>query len=246
VVAVVGEQVPGDHADRVADGDGGLAFPDAANEPPVLRSEVGGADVGCGDGASATSVLRPGTIFTCLAFTNFRSNARSSSPYQIGFHYGPVASITTSVTPFASSQPAGSFTLDVNVAKTLSSPSRPWPEDRGVRTQATTSSLPTSNPAQRSTTTSTRHPSPETVRRAWQGQPIIEPVRRARSNTSSRREGLRRQSLTRAHWHQGEPSSARPDHRFSPGHGSAQQPGVSNVSGLARGFRPPIAPAPPP
>src|SRR5262245_57433257 len=54
-----------------------------------------------------------GTSFTCLAFTSFRSNPRSSSTYQIGFQYGPVASMTTSTTPLTLSQSASSSRLDV-------------------------------------------------------------------------------------------------------------------------------------
>jgi hypothetical protein len=41
VVAVVGEQVPGDHRDRVPDCDRGLALADATGEPPVLGRGVG-------------------------------------------------------------------------------------------------------------------------------------------------------------------------------------------------------------
>jgi hypothetical protein len=40
VVEVVGEEVPGDHQDRVADGDRGLAFADPPGEAPVLGDEV--------------------------------------------------------------------------------------------------------------------------------------------------------------------------------------------------------------
>src|SRR5215217_7994300 len=49
--------------------------------------------------ASPTSVLRPGRILTWRALTNSSWNPRSSSTYQIGFQYWPVASITTWVTP---------------------------------------------------------------------------------------------------------------------------------------------------
>src|SRR6266511_3520846 len=42
--------------------------------------------------ASPTSVLRPGRIFTCRALTSSSSNPRSSSTYQTGFQYCPVAS----------------------------------------------------------------------------------------------------------------------------------------------------------
>src|SRR6266511_512047 len=54
--------------------------------------------------ASPTSVLRPGRIFTCRALTSSSSNPRSSSTYQTGFQYCPVASITTWVTPWSPSQ----------------------------------------------------------------------------------------------------------------------------------------------
>src|SRR4051794_10218007 len=108
--------------------------------------------------ASAKSVLRPGTILTCRALTSFNSKPRSSSTYQIGFQYWPVASITTSVTLLACSQSANASSPEVNVGNTRSSDRRPLPPGAGVRTQATTSSLPTSNPAQHSTITSTTHP----------------------------------------------------------------------------------------
>src|SRR5215216_4896087 len=49
--------------------------------------------------ASPTSVLRPGRILTWRALTSSSWNPRSSSTYQIGFQYWPVASITTWVTP---------------------------------------------------------------------------------------------------------------------------------------------------
>ena len=45
VVAVVGEQVPADDQDRVADGDGGFLAPDASGEPPELGGQVGVAGV---------------------------------------------------------------------------------------------------------------------------------------------------------------------------------------------------------
>src|ERR671913_557047 len=47
VVAVVGEQVPADDEDRVADGNSRFAFPDPSGEPPVLGSEVGVTGVRC-------------------------------------------------------------------------------------------------------------------------------------------------------------------------------------------------------
>jgi len=104
--------------------------------------------------ASATSLLRPGKIFTCLAFTSSSSKPRRASrTYQTGFQYWPVASITTWVTPSAPSQAAISSNAPVNVENVrISWRRRPAPP--GVRTATTTSSLPTSNPAHRSTITS--------------------------------------------------------------------------------------------
>jgi hypothetical protein len=43
-------------------------------------------------------VLRPGRILTWRALTNSSSKPVSSSTYQTGFQYWPVASITTCVT----------------------------------------------------------------------------------------------------------------------------------------------------
>src|SRR6266487_4460571 len=51
--------------------------------------------------ASPTSVLRPGRILTWWALTRSSSSPRSSSTYQQGFQYWPVASMTTWVTPSA-------------------------------------------------------------------------------------------------------------------------------------------------
>jgi hypothetical protein len=48
VVAVVGEQVPADDQDRVADGDRSLLLADAAGEPPELGRQVGVAAAGGG------------------------------------------------------------------------------------------------------------------------------------------------------------------------------------------------------
>src|SRR3954452_6820305 len=49
--------------------------------------------------ASFTSVLRPGTAFTCIALasTSSKSPARTA---QTGFQYTPVASMATHVTPW--------------------------------------------------------------------------------------------------------------------------------------------------
>jgi len=105
--------------------------------------------------ASARSVLRPGTILTCLALTSLSSKPRSSSTYHTGFQYWPVASMTTSLIPFALNQSASASNPDVNAENVRSSLLRPFPDNDGVRAHATTSSLPTSRPAQRSSMTST-------------------------------------------------------------------------------------------
>jgi hypothetical protein len=60
-------------------------------------------------------VLRPGRILTWRALTSSSSNPRSSSTYQQGFQYCPVASITTWVMPSACSQSASASRLEVNV-----------------------------------------------------------------------------------------------------------------------------------
>src|SRR4030088_3235873 len=51
--------------------------------------------------ASLTSVLRPGTFFTCAAFANTNANSPSSKMCHTGFQYTPVASIPTCVQSFA-------------------------------------------------------------------------------------------------------------------------------------------------
>src|SRR5215216_2775961 len=104
--------------------------------------------------ASQTSVLRPGRILTCRALTSSSSKPASSSTYQIGFQYWPVASITTWVTASAASHPASASSPAVKVENVRTSWARP-PRPSGTRTQATTSSLATSNPAQRATSSST-------------------------------------------------------------------------------------------
>ena len=71
--------------------------------------------------ASATSVLRPGTIFTCRALTNSNSKPRSSSTYQTGFQYWPVASMTTWVTPSAVNQSAKASRLALKVGNVRTS-----------------------------------------------------------------------------------------------------------------------------
>jgi hypothetical protein len=85
---------------------------------------------------------------TCRALTNMSSKPASSSTYQTGFQYWPVASITTWVTPSWASQTASASSPEVNVRNVRTSWVRP-PRPSGTRTQATTSSLATSNPAQR-------------------------------------------------------------------------------------------------
>jgi hypothetical protein len=66
----------------------------------------------------------------------------------MGFQYWPVASITTWVTPSAVSQSDSASSPEVKVWNVRTSWARP-PHPSGTRTQATTSSLATSNPAQR-------------------------------------------------------------------------------------------------
>jgi hypothetical protein len=80
-----------------------------------------------------------------------------------------------------------------------------------VRTQATTSCLATSNPAQCSTRRSTCHLPPHRwlVSGTWQGPPINDAVSRARSNSSRCRVGPRRQSYT--------PACCTKAHRAQPG-----------------------------
>ena len=96
--------------------------------------------------ASLTSVLRPGTFFTCAALASTSSKWPSSTCHT-GFQYTPVASIATCSTPKDSSQSASSSRPDVVVAKVRTSCNgAPSP---AMRTQATTVCLCTSNPAQR-------------------------------------------------------------------------------------------------
>src|SRR3954452_10908980 len=131
--------------------------------------------------ASSTSLLWPGRIFTCWALTSSRWKDRSSRTYQTGFQYEPVASIAMSVTPSVVNQSAISSSAPVNEANVRVSLRRPRPAVSGVRTQATTSFLPISIPAQRSISTSTTDllvSIPTGQDR--QGQPINDAVRRAR------------------------------------------------------------------
>jgi hypothetical protein len=46
VVAVVGQQVPGDHQDRMANGASSLLLADASGQPPELGGQVGVTAVG--------------------------------------------------------------------------------------------------------------------------------------------------------------------------------------------------------
>jgi hypothetical protein len=58
VVAVVAQQVPGDHQDLVADGDHRL-LADASGQPPKLGSQVGVAAAGGGPGAFGEDIGQP-------------------------------------------------------------------------------------------------------------------------------------------------------------------------------------------
>src|SRR5215216_616677 len=104
--------------------------------------------------ASATSVLRPGRILTCRALTSSSWKLRSSNTCHTGFQYWPVASITTWVTASAAGQSASASRPAVKVGKLRTSWRRPLAPS-GTRIQATTSSLATSRPAQRVTSSST-------------------------------------------------------------------------------------------
>ena len=59
VVAVAGEQVPGNHQDRVAHRDRRLLLADAAGQPPVLGGQVGVAAAGGGPGALGQDIAQP-------------------------------------------------------------------------------------------------------------------------------------------------------------------------------------------
>ena len=63
IVAVVGQQVPGNDQDRVADGDGRLLLADPAGEPPELGRQVGVAAAGRGPGALDQNVPEPEVAF---------------------------------------------------------------------------------------------------------------------------------------------------------------------------------------
>jgi hypothetical protein len=59
IVTVVGQQVPYNDQDRVADGDSGLLLPDPSGEPPELGRKVGVAALGRGPGALDEDVPEP-------------------------------------------------------------------------------------------------------------------------------------------------------------------------------------------
>src|SRR3954470_18129178 len=71
VVAVVGQQVPGDDQDGVADGDGGLLLADPAGQSPELGGQVGVAGAGGGPGALGEDVLQPDIAVGGLARAAF-------------------------------------------------------------------------------------------------------------------------------------------------------------------------------
>src|SRR5215216_6676738 len=66
VVTVVGEQVPGDHQDRVAHGHGGLLLADASGQPPELGRQVAVAAAGCGPGALGQHLPQPAVALVVL------------------------------------------------------------------------------------------------------------------------------------------------------------------------------------
>ena len=107
--------------------------------------------------------------------------ARSSSTYHTGFQYEPVASIATSVTPSAANQSAIASSPEVKDGNVRVSLRRPPPPGPGVRTQATTSSLPMSIPAHRSDSRSTSLLLVVDVGGARRGQPINDAVKRAKA-----------------------------------------------------------------
>src|SRR5262245_22138288 len=96
--------------------------------------------------ASFTSLLRPGTFFTCAAFARISAN-RPSRMCQTGFQYTPVASIATCVHPALSNHSASANNPCVVVGKRRTSRSALRLLIR--RRQATTSTLCTSRPAHR-------------------------------------------------------------------------------------------------
>jgi hypothetical protein len=111
--------------------------------------------------------------------TSFNAKGRSSSRYQTGFQYDPVASITISVTPSAANQSVIASNDPVNEENVRVRLVRPRPPAAGARTQATTSSFPMSIPAQRSISTSTSGLlTVVIIPGGRQGQPINDAVKR--------------------------------------------------------------------
>src|SRR5215472_3411479 len=96
--------------------------------------------------ASFTSLLRPGTFFTCAAFARISAN-RPSRMCQTGFQYTPVASIATCLHPELSNHSASANNPCVVVGKRRTS--RSTLRLLISRRQATTSTLCTSRPAHR-------------------------------------------------------------------------------------------------
>ena len=92
----------------------------------------------------------------------------------------------------------------------------PRPPGSGVRTDATTSALPMSTPAHRSTSRSTIAPFLVGCRRVRRGQPINDAMKRARDNNSRCREDPWLQSVKRARPHQVRTSSSRTRHDSHP------------------------------
>src|SRR6266508_2510292 len=157
---------------------------EAAPQQPVLqqlRQPGGVTDIGLAAGQG---------ILTWRALTSSSWKPRSSSTYQMGFQYWPVASITTWVTPSPASQAASASSPEVNVWNVRTSWSRP-PCPSGTRTQATTSSLATSNPAQRATSSSTVDTSPCRWVMPGRAYRVNDAETRAHSNSSWCREGPR-------------------------------------------------------
>jgi hypothetical protein len=103
--------------------------------------------------------------------TNSSWKPRSSSTCHTGFQYWPVASITTWVTPSTASQSASASSPEVKVGYVRISWRRPL-LPAGTRTQATTSSLATSRPAHRVTSSSTTDTSSRIDGVARRGRPI--------------------------------------------------------------------------
>ena len=89
--------------------------------------------------ASLTSLLRPGTFFTCRALASTSSTSPSLRMCQTGFQYTPVASMATCRHPCEASQSESSSSSRVVVPKVRSS--RFTLPSTTRRRQATTVSL---------------------------------------------------------------------------------------------------------